>query len=212
MRKYQIDRESRARISGILVIIALLSIISGLFYHQIIRYSYFRKQSESNRIRVRPIVPKRGVIYDRNKEMIADNRLSYALSIIPCEQVKGVTIPRLSSLLGIDSNEIKAKEAANFTSIYIPALVRRDQGIDVISALDENAEFYPGVTYSVESVRRYTEGISAETFIGYIGEVSPEEVDLQSPKGYRPGRLIGKKGIEKAYDSELRGIEGADYI
>jgi len=123
-----------------------------------------------------------------------------------------VTIPRLSSLLGIDSNEIKAKEAANFTSIYIPALVRRDQGIDVISALDENAEFYPGVTYSVESVRRYTEGISAETFIGYIGEVSPEEVDLQSPKGYRPGRLIGKKGIEKAYDSELRGIEGADYI
>jgi penicillin-binding protein 2 len=212
MRRHQVDRESRARASLAVMFFALLVLISGLFYHQIIRYRYFHEQSENNRIRIRPIIPKRGVIYDRNMKMIADNRLSYTVSIIPCEQVKGATIPRLSALLGVDTSEIKEKMAANFTSIYIPALVRRDQGIDVISALEENAEYYPGVVYSVESVRRYSEGISAETFIGYLGEVSPEEVDLQSPKGYRPGRLIGKKGVEKTYDAILRGIEGADYI
>ncbi len=194
------------------LLLALIVIIGGLFYHQVIRYKYFLRQAEDNRIRVRPIVPKRGVIFDRNNEMIADNKVSFTVSIIPCEQVKGVTIPRLSALLGVDTSDIKAKAAANYTSIYIPAMVRRDQGIEVISALEENAEYYPGVIYSVESARRYVEGISAETFIGYLGEVSPEEVDLQSPKGYRPGRLMGKKGIEKAYDEELRGIEGTDYI
>ncbi|MCX6827523.1 MAG: penicillin-binding transpeptidase domain-containing protein, partial [candidate division Zixibacteria bacterium] len=179
MQRYYIDRESRGKIGGIVVAIVMAIIIAALLYHQVIFYKTFLKQSESNRIRIRPIIPKRGVIYDRNLQMMADNRLSFTVSLVPCEVVKSVTIPRLSQLLGIDTIEIKQRAA---------------------------------VTYSVESVRRYVEGISSETFIGYIGEVSPEEVDVESPMGYRPGRLIGKKGIEKAYDEELRGLEGTDYI
>ncbi|MEP0828411.1 MAG: penicillin-binding protein 2 [bacterium] len=212
MSAYFIEKDHRARIAGVLLIIALMVIISGLFYHQIIRYKSFLAQSEENRIRIRPIIPKRGVIYDRNMEMIADNRLSFTVSIVPMEMEKDVTIPRLAELTGADTSEIKQKLNANFISKYIPAAVRRDQDIGVISTLEENGAYYPGVTYSVESVRRYAEGISAETFIGYIAEVAPDEIDNESQWGYRPGRLIGKKGIEKAYDRELRGIEGTDFI
>ena len=212
MQRHYIDKELRGHVAGVIGLLAILVIFCGLSYHQVIRHQTFLKQSENNRIRIRPIIPKRGVVYDRKLNMIADNRLSFTVSLIPCETVKGVTIPRLSNLLGVDTMEIKNKAAANAMGVYIPALVRRDQGIEVISALEENSEFYPGVTYSVESVRRYMEGISAETFIGYLGEVSPDEVNMESQYGYRPGRLIGKKGIEKAYDRQLRGLEGTDYI
>lgn len=212
MSAYFIEKDRRARLASVLLIIALMTIISGLFYHQIIRYKSFLAQSEENRIRIRPIIPKRGVIFDRNMEMIADNRLSFTVSIVPMEMAKEVTLPRLAGLTGADTSAIKQKLNANFISKYIPAAVLRDQDISVISALEENSEHFPGVTYSVESVRRYVEGISAETFIGYIAEVAPDEIDKESQWGYRPGRLIGKKGIEKAYDRELRGIEGTDFI
>lgn len=212
MSAYFIEKDHRAKIASVLLIIALMVIISGLFYHQIIRYKSFLAQSEENRIRIRPIIPKRGVIFDRNMEMIADNRLSFTVSIVPMEMEKGVTLPRLAGLTGADTSAIRQKLNANFISKYIPAAVLRDQDVSVISALEENSEHFPGVTYSVESVRRYVEGISAETFIGYIAEVAPDEIDKESQWGYRPGRLIGKKGIEKAYDRELRGIEGTDFI
>jgi penicillin-binding protein 2 len=212
MQKYYIEKDLRVNVAFAFLGLLFLFIIGGLFYHQIIRHGYFLEQSENNRIRIRPIIPKRGVIYDRNMQMIADNRLSFSVSIVPCETVKGVTIPRLAELMKVDTTEIKQKAAANAAGNYIPALVRRDQGIEVISALEENADYYPGVTYSIESVRRYEKDVSAETFIGYIGEVSPEEVDMSSQKGYRPGRLIGKKGLEKTYDRQLRGLEGTDYI
>ncbi|SYZ73956.1 conserved hypothetical protein [Candidatus Zixiibacteriota bacterium] len=212
MVRYYIDKDLRIRVAGGIMGLALLVIIGGLFYLQIFSHGYFLEQSENNRVRIRPIIPKRGVIYDRNMEMIADNRLSFTVSVVPCEMVKGVTLPRLAQLLKIDTSEIKQRMSANFAGIYIPALVRREQGIDVISALEENSEYYPGVSYGVESVRRYADSIAAETFIGYIAEVSPEEVDMASPKGYRPGRLVGKKGIEKSYDDYLRGLEGTDFI
>lgn len=212
MSAYFIEKDRRVRLASVLLVIALMTIISGLFYHQIIRYKSFLAQSEENRIRIRPIIPKRGVIFDRNMEMIADNRLSFTVSIVPMEMAKEVTIPRLARLTGADTSAIKQKLNANFISKYIPAAVLRDQDIGVISALEENSEYFPGVTYTVESVRRYSEGISAETFIGYIAEVAPDEIDKESQWGYRPGRLIGKKGIEKAYDRELRGIEGTDFI
>lgn len=212
MSAYFIEKDHRAKIASVLLIIALMVIIAGLFYHQIIRYKSFLAQSEENRIRIRPIIPKRGVIFDRNMEMIADNRLSFTVSIVPMEMEKDVTLPRLAELTGADTLEIKKKLNANFISKYIPAAVLRDQDIGVISTLEENGEHFPGATYSVESVRQYVEGISAETFIGYIAEVAPDEIDNESQWGYRPGRLIGKKGIEKAYDRELRGIEGTDFI
>ncbi len=212
MVRYYIDKDLRVRVAGVVMALAMLLIIGGLIYLQIISHSYFYEQSENNRIRIRPIIPKRGVIYDRNMEMIADNKVSFTVSVVPCEMVKGETLPRLGQLLKMDTLEIKQRMSANFAGIYIPALVRREQGIDVISALEENSEYYPGVSYGVESVRRYTDSIAAETFIGYIAEVSPDEVNLSSPKGYRPGRLIGKKGLEKSYDDYLRGLEGTDFI
>ncbi|RKX22767.1 MAG: penicillin-binding protein 2 [Candidatus Zixiibacteriota bacterium] len=212
MRDSGTDKGLRIGIASIFLVLAFLAIISGLFYHQVILYNKYIVESENNRIRIQPIIPKRGVIYDRNNKVIADNRLSFTVSIIPFEKQKGVTIRRLMDLLDMDSTTIVKRAAANFISNHIPSPIKRGLDIDVISILEEQGEKYPGITYSIESVRRYQSDIAAETFIGYVGEVSPEEIKAFPGREYRPGSLIGKKGIEKTYDHYLRGMEGTEYI
>lgn len=212
MRTFTVDKNMRLVIAGIFVSILVLTLIGSLFYHQIFRHKYFYKQSENNRIRIQPVVPKRGIVYDRHMEVIVDNRLSFTLSIVPNERIAGVTIPQLSRLLDMDSTAIEKKAAANYVGRYIPSAIRRGMGIDMVSVLEEQGYAYPGVTYSAESVRRYEDSISAGTFVGYVGEVSPEEKKSDLYKDYRLGSLIGKKGIEKNYDRQLRGIEGTDFI
>jgi len=212
MPSFIISKTAKIIIAGALITIALLILIGGLVYHQVIQHKSFLKQSESNRIRVQPIVPKRGLIFDRHRQVIADNRLSFTVSIVPFERVKGTTIPKLSELLGIDSLSIEKKAAANFISKYIPSPIKKGLGADVISILEERGGDFPGVTYSVESVRRYVDSISAETFVGHVGEVSSEEIKSDMYRDYRLGSMIGKEGIEKTYDRLLRGLEGTEYI
>lgn len=212
MPTFIISKTSRIIIAGALFSAALLILISGLVYHQLIRHQTFLEQSENNRIRVQPIVPKRGLILDRHRQVIADNRLSFTVSIVPFERVKGVTVPQVSELLGIDSLAVEKKAAANFINKYIPSPVKRGLGADIISILEERGKDYPGVTYSVESVRRYAKGISAGTFVGHVGEVSSEEIKSVQYQDYRPGSMLGKQGMEKTYDRLLRGIEGTEYV
>lgn len=212
MRDTGTNKGLRIGITSAFLVLAFLAIISGLFYHQVILHGKYSVESENNRIRVQPIIPKRGVIYDRNYQVIADNRLSFTVSIVPFEKKEGVTIPQLMDLLDMDSTAIVKRASANFISNYIPSPIKRGLDIDVISVLEEQGEQYPGITYSIESVRRYVSDMAAETFIGYVGEVSPEEIKAFPDKEYRPGTLIGKKGIEKTYDHLLRGIEGTEYI
>jgi penicillin-binding protein 2 len=212
MSRFLIDKDLRIRIAGAVIALALLTVIAGLTYHQLLRHRFFLAQSENNRIRVQPVIPKRGLIYDRNMEVIADNRLSFTVSIVPFERVDKVTIPKLSVLLGMDSLAIEKRARANFVSRYIPSPIKRGLGIDIISVLEERDRYYPGITYSVESVRNYPRDMSAGTFVGYVGEVSAEEIESESESDYRMGNLVGKKGIEKTYDRVLRGLEGTEFI
>ena len=212
MQQYRVDKSLRANIGIFILILSLLIILGGLFYHQVIKHQEYLVQSESNRIRVQPVIPKRGVIYDRNYSVIGENMLSFTVSVVPFEVKEGITYQRLADLLGMDTLTVKKRARANFVSNFMPAPIKRGLGIDVVSILEEQGERYPGVTYSAESVRRYERGISAEAFIGYVGEASDEEIKAEPQKEYRPGSLVGKKGIEKTYDQLLRGIEGTDYI
>ncbi len=212
MQTHRVDRDLRAKIGMGLLGLAVVALLIGLFYHQIILHNDYEVQSESNRIRVQPIIPKRGVIYDRHYNIIADNMLSFTVSVVPFEVKKDITYKKLGELLGMDPAAVQKKAKANFASEFIPSPIKRGLGIEEVSLLEEQGDAYPGITYSVESVRRYPVDASVESFIGYIGEVSPEEIAADPDKGYRPGMLVGKKGIEKAYDQLLRGIEGTNYI
>ena len=192
--------------------LALLFLLGGLFQLQIVEHSELLAQSEDNRIRVQPIVPQRGLVYDRDGRIIIDNRPSFTFSLVASQMVEGVTIPNVSELLGLSPEVLDKRFRRNLISRHQPAPVKRDVPFEVVAVVEEQAEKFPGVVIQIEDVRRYTTGLGAECFTGYTGEVSEEELKTLTERDYRLGSMIGKKGLERAYDSRLRGHEGTAYI
>ncbi len=202
----------RYRYAMAVVIIVVLVCLGGLIKLQIFQHRQLAEMSENNRIRVIPILPKRGHILDREGRVIADNRASYTVSIIPVEEVRYRTLPQLSTLIGFDTSQIRDRIKANLVSQYQPAAVRRDVTFEIVAVLEEQYERFPGVAYQMERVRQYAPGIGSESFTGYVGEISKPELQLPEFEFVRPGSMIGKKGLEKKYDRVLRGQEGTAYI
>jgi len=203
---------TRERIGIVSIILIFLFLSGGLVKLQLIEHSELVKQSENNLLRVVPIVPRRGTIYDREGRVIVDNRPSYTVSVVPAEQVPGLTLPNLAQLIGLDTQEIRRRMIKNTVSRYQPAAVKKDIPFSVVAMLEEQHDRFPGVSYQVERVRQYVNGFGAETFTGHVNEISPEELRQRSTAELRTGSMIGKKGLEKKYDRELRGLEGTDYI
>ena len=191
---------------------AMLLLLVGLFKLQIVEHAELEEQSKNNRIRVVPITPRRGNVYDRDKRVIVDNRPSYTVSVVPAEEVRGLTVSSLSEVIGLDTLQIRKRIRKNMVSRYQPAPVKRDIPFEVVAVLEEQNTRFPGVSYQMERVRQYVDSLDIECFTGYVGEVSEEELGSSQAADYRPGSMIGKKGLEKQYDRLLRGHEGTAYI
>lgn len=190
-----------------------MTLLAGrAFYLQTFRHSYLYTQSENNRIRIQPVVPRRGQVYDRDRKVLIDNRASYSLAVVPVEVARTRTLDRLSELLEITGEALDKRIRKNLTGRFQPAVIKRDVGFDKIAVLEEQNEFFPGAVYGKDEVRKYEAGLAGECFTGYVGEISAEEMKQLDPSIYRAGSLIGKSGIEKYYDRELRGLEGTEYI
>jgi penicillin-binding protein 2 len=212
MDRYTLSLTSRERIAQIAMLGALALILVWLFKLQVIDHRELADLADKNRIRVVPIEPQRGLMYDRDGRIIVGNRPSYTVSVVPSEEVKGKTIPNISHLIGFDTSEVRNRIRRNLSSPFQPADVKRDIPFDVIAVLEEQNTEYPGVNYQLDQVRQYGVELGTESFTGYVGEVSDAEM-ARGPAGfYRLGSVIGKKGLEKQYDQVLRGIEGTKYI
>ncbi len=212
MTPTKISVNAREKAGLALVAAAVLFLVFGLVKLQIVQHAELTKQSESNRLRVEPIIPRRGLVLDRDGERIIDNRPSYTVSVVPAEEVAGVTVPNLAQLLDLDTLQVRKRIQKNTISRYQPAPVKRDVPFEAIAILEEQNTRFPGVTYQTEQVRQYPIGLGAESFTGYVGEVSKEELDKLGESDLKLGRMVGKKGIEKQYDRQLRGVEGIRYV
>ncbi len=204
-------KDSQGRLAYVAVTIVILILVGGISRLQIFRHVELLNQSEHNRIRVQPIVPKRGVIYDRHREILVDNRPSYSISLVRSELTKGKTIPSLSELIGFDTSLIRKRLLRNREPLYLPAVIKRDVGFDKVAILEEQYDKYPGITYELDRVRRYANDIRSESFTGYVGEVNDAET-YSGLLRLRIGSLLGKQGIEKEYDRALRGQEGTRFL
>jgi penicillin-binding protein 2 len=206
------DIQQRYRYGILLCGLALGLMLLRMLYLQTIRHEDLYAQSESNRLRVQPVIPMRGLIFDRDRRLLVENRASYSLSVIPAEISRTHVLSRLATALQMDENEIKQRMAKNLAGRFQPALIKRDIGFDRIAVFEEQSELFPGTIYSKDQVREYHEGLGEECLTGYVGEVSPDEMKKLDPSIYRPGTMIGKAGVEKYYDRELRGIDGTEYV
>ncbi len=209
-RQLSISDRYRLALGAVAVIIFIM--IVGLIKLQIFQHEDMSALSESNRLRILPIVPRRGIMYDREGRQIVNNRPSYTLSIVPAEEVPGKTVANLAPVIGLDSGQIRKNLRKTMITRYQPAPIMRDVPFEDIAILEERSGDFPGISYQMDRVRQYVAPPGSEAFSGYVGELSSDEIDKVDPELYRLGSLIGKKGLEKQYDQVLRGKEGTAYL
>ncbi|HXF83404.1 MAG TPA: penicillin-binding protein 2 [bacterium] len=192
------------------IIVALMGVLVGrLWQLQVLQGGQYLRLSEENRIRDYTITAPRGVIYDRKGRPLVSNRPSFTVAILPLELTRPeVVLPRLAAVLGMPVEEIRSRIEAARKRPFEPVRIRRDVGASVVARIEENRLDLPGVIILAEPVRHYLYGEMGAHLFGYLGEISEEELSQRRDQGYRLGDLIGKAGVERVYESVLRGVDG----
>jgi len=193
---------------GVFILVGL-----NIFYLQIIQGAYFRKRSLENRTQVIPLPAPRGKIFTRDGKILVTNRPAFSVLFsglnLPESAVRE-SIAKISALFNIPVNILKEKVTAQARTPLLPVHFVEDISRQELVRLSEISYDLPGTVITVESRRKYVYGDFASHIIGYLGEINKEE--LAKLAGYRPGQIIGKAGIEREFDRELRGIDGGKQI
>ncbi len=193
------------------VIIVIFMIISiRLWYMQVVKAGYYKDLAENNRIRLKTIKAMRGKIYDRNGVTLVDNYPYFNLAVIP-ENVKDIDalLDNLAYTICVDKAKLKEKiHAARFKPPFKPVVLLENLSRADLSKIEAHKLNMPGIEIIVESVRHYPFKKSASHIIGYLSEINSQKLALEKYKGYKAGDLIGNFGIEKVYESLLRGKDG----
>jgi penicillin-binding protein 2 len=191
-----------------------LVLLLRLWNLQVIEGYRYRTQSEDNRIRQVPISPARGPVFDRNGELLVENRPSFNLMVLPREVGdREALFARLSAFTGqdvasLEKNWQKGKRQPH----YLPLPLVEDLGRERMEQLAENAVNLPGVFIEARPVRYYPFGDMAAHVLGYMGQINEEELQKTDYDGYRSGDFVGKSGLEKDLEADLRGEAGNHLI
>ncbi len=191
---------------GLLLVIALLGV--RLWYLQVRDGVYYRDLSENNRMRTVLLEPARGLIYDRYGVLLANNVPSFTL-YVSMEDVKDrpALVAKLTGLIGLDPAVIEKKMAAKGPR-QLPKKIKDRLTLREATLIESHKLDLPGVMVEVESQRNYLGGVVAGHLIGYVGEVSAEQLERSDAEDLHQGSLVGQYGVEKSFDKVLRGKFG----
>lgn len=197
-------------------VMALLvgTLIWRYFDLQINRHGDFVTLAERNRIHVRAIPPPRGLIFDRNGVLLADNRPSFTLSIVVERSGDlGALLNALDELLDLGEAEIKRfRELAAHRRPYDSVPLRYNLSEEEQSVIAVNEYRLDGVEISAQLIRHYPQGERFAHVLGYMGRIDERELKTLDPGAYSGIYLIGKTGLERFYERELLGRPGAEYV
>ncbi|EED31519.1 penicillin-binding protein 2 [gamma proteobacterium NOR5-3] len=211
------DTQREQRIFGARSLVALgfvtllLGVLLVRYYSlQINEYEAYSTASERNRVQLQPLPPKRGLIYDRNGVLLADNRPSYTLSLI-VERVDDLdaTLASLAELVTIDQSDLeKFRGRVRQRRPYDPVPLRFRLDDIEQARIAVNRHRLPGVTVQAQLQRYYPHGELFAHALGYVGRINVEEMGQIDQADYRGTFHIGKIGIERRYEDELHGTVG----
>jgi penicillin-binding protein 2 len=203
--------EFEHRLTVIFTVIAVLlaTLAIRLWQVQLVQGDYFLHLSEENRVRITPIAAPRGLILDQRGRVVVANRPAFTVAVFPPEmRDRPHEIPELARLLRMSPAEVDEKLSAIRDRPFSPVRLLRDAPKEIVAAVEESRLDLPGVTVQVEPVRDYIHGTLAAHLLGYLGEINDRELRVFAARGYEPGDLIGKDGVERIYDRYLRGQNG----
>jgi penicillin-binding protein 2 len=209
--------ERRRRAHQAYVVVALfMGVLAVAFFRiQVLGSDSWELRARSNRIRQLPVPAPRGTIYDREGRVIADNVPGYAITLLPAPQDSiRATLERMGEYM--EMSEARIDRLLAFLQRYgrQPLVVDADADFAVVSALEERRAEFPTVHIEMRPRRRYLVGESSGHLLGYVGEITAEELVSEefSDTRYQQGMVVGRTGIEEQYEETLQGRQGLKYV
>ena len=205
---------SRAIIAGLVVVLALLGTLGRMFYLQVDQHEHFTTLAQDNRVKLIPLPPTRGLIYDRNNRLLALNRPAFNLEIIP---EKAGDIQAVLELLGrlielkptdIERFEKAIRQHRRFESIPIKLDISNQEA----ALFAVNQHQFPGVSIRARLTRTYPLGNALSHVVGYVGRISLEDLKRIDTSNYAGTTYIGKTGVERSYEETLHGLVGFQQV
>ncbi len=197
-----------------LILLILLTIMAQVFYLQVTRHEHFTTLSENNQIKIMPVVPSRGRIFSKDGILLADNRISFSLELVP-ERVadEQAVIAQLSQLIHIAPDDIEhfrelRKRRRRFEGIPL----KQDLNDEEVALISAHRHLLPGVDVATSVSRYYPLAESLSHTVGYVGMIDEAEYETLNKSSYRGTNHIGKSGIEKAYEDLLHGYPGYEQV
>ncbi len=213
-RTSSIDKTTRIIFLAILLCLGFLIYVYRLFSMQVINGKEYRSQSKNISSQVTTIPAQRGEIFDRNATLpMVINTDSFAVEVTPGEIPRGhydTVATRLAKILGISKFDIDRKIPKNSRRSFTSFQIKSNVPFSVISDIAENKTDLPGVTWVSKPIRNYLETGSLSHVVGYVGDITREEMNVMYNQGYTRNSVVGKTGIERQYDSLLQGKPGLE--
>ncbi len=193
--------------------LAFALLIGAFFRTQILQHDKYQLRAETNRLRAIPLEPPRGAILDRNGETIAENLPGFAVKLFAAsrDSLRAV-LERFAAVEPLDSAMMDDIERRWQAARYQPVVVYGDATFETISRLEERRALLPGLIIQSEPKRFYPYGKAVAHLVGYVGEVTEHDLETGRYPGADAGSIVGKSGLERQYDSVLRGRTGVRYV
>lgn len=204
----------RAALGFIGALLATLLLAGWYFRLQVIHHDIYSTRSEANRIKARPIAPARGLIYDRAGRLLADNVPAYRLELVP-EQVKDIpaTLSALSRVIALSNDDLQRFEVARQASRrFMPVALKLRLSEAEVARFAVNRYRFPGVDVTPYLTRRYPYGELFAHVVGYVGRRDAEDLKALDDARYAALSHSGKSGIERYYETRLRGDIGYEEV
>jgi penicillin-binding protein 2 len=215
--KFEDDSQNlraRLRVLQILIVLLISVLAVRLYVLQMMKGAFYAERAENQRIRLLPIPAPRGVIFDRNGKILVDSRPIYNV-ILSREDVKNMDLSQFvqpfSDGLDIDPEYLKERFDQIQTQPAFESIRIKENATSAdVAWVDAHALEYPQLRVEAQPQRRYPENGTLCHVLGYVGEISPEQLEQPKykDKGYKPGDIIGREGVEAVYDQYLRGRDG----
>jgi len=201
----------RAILVGVIATALLLLLAGRMFTLQVVEHQHYSTLADGNRVRVEPIPPTRGLIFDREGRILAENRPSYQLELIP-EQVEDIqaTLEALEELV-----EISVQDRERFFRLlqsqrrFQPVPIRQNLSDEEVASFAVERQSFPGVDIRARLARHYPYGKKTAHIVGYLGAISREDLQRIDRSRYSGTTQIGKTGIEFSYEPILHGGAGS---
>ena len=211
------SRQVKRRVLGGAIFVLLLSmaLVARMYFLQVVQYEQHATLSENNRVHVQPIPPTRGLIFDRNGVIIADNRPSFSLTVTR-ERAKDwpQILDTLTEVLELTDEErtLYDKRMKQGRRPFEPVPIQFELSEEQIARIAVNQYRLPGVEVSAQLVRHYPLGASYAHSVGYVGRINEQELKKLDPVNYSGTHHIGKTGVERFYEEQLHGTVGYEEV